>query len=273
MRGLNVSFFVFIIVSVLSVSGYADLSSSQLPKSSDKNGSKKLQGFSLQSAHASKPRVELKGEIDSFKKKSAVSVKGFEGKDVTAKNNYDGTWTVSGGKSTDGIIKLDAKEGIVTYQSSASKAPVYGMTLDSNGTSSISTINAVGSQKLVVIDAAGDLIQVDVTNSPRNKISAKSISEGLWEVSGTSSSGKSVKGTLEIDSETGFMAYKGSNGTFTCKKPIPIESIIEGMSTFKGAFTNESLVKMTSDTGWSKLSDEVVNVLTDLIKQVKVSSQ
>ncbi len=167
-----------------------------------------------------------------------LSVTDSDGQRLIAKKRADKIWEVTG-MNVKGTIAIDAEASSASFQNSSKTDPLQALTITVNGTVITTLINSKGQKRVVTGNPAGYTEQVDVINPSGNTITAKRSSEGVWKISGTDKSGKVVEGVLAIDPNTGFVAYKGSNGAFMYKKTIPIEKVVAGMASSKVPINNK----------------------------------
>jgi len=183
------------------------------------------------------PRVERSSEMDAANTPQLI-VTDSEGQQLRAKRGTDKTWEVTG-MDLKGTIVIDSESGSASFQNSSKTDPLQDITITVNGTLITTVVNAKGQKRVAIGSPAGYTEQVDVINPSGNTITAKRISEGVWKITGTDMSGKAVKGVLAINPNTGFVAYKGSNGSFMYKEMIPVEKIVAGMASTKKPINNK----------------------------------
>jgi hypothetical protein len=189
------------------------------------------------------PQVDVEVEMETVSRQAKITASNSEGLVITAKNNYNHSWSVEGDNSVGGIIHVNPITKVVKYQSASMSTPIQSMVVNPDGSMETVEFNAFGSKKTIVIDTEKNMIRIDVSNSPRNMLIAKKAAEGLWDISGSDEAGKNIQGALEVNEDTGFIAYKGSNGSFIYQESISIDYLVAAMSLVKGLITEESIEK------------------------------
>jgi hypothetical protein len=197
-------------------------------------------GSSLSLCGIETPRSKGEPQVQSDDSQNVpqLVVTNASGEKLVAKKRADKLWEVSG-MDLKGTIAIDTEAGSATFQSSLKTSPLQSITVTVNGTLITTLINPQQQKRVVTGSPEGYTEQVDVMNSSGNTLTAKRSSEGVWKITGADMSGKEVNGILAIDPNTGFVAYKGSNGSFMYKKSIPIEKIVGGMASTKKPISNK----------------------------------